>query len=448
MNDLLIKTLTRIYDTTGLLPVNAVPGKGDYIISEIVKTPFLLVIKINPLQVTSTKFTNPKLANDIKLVAELAKTEQVVIDVHKGFVAIQIPKPASERNRIIYTSNNVPRGNGLDVILGLDIYNMPVHFNMGRELNTNLSFLGVPGSGKSVSMSRTIVSLARNNEPDRVKFLMVEVAKDGIDLRKFEHLPHLIHPVITQPNEAESALNYVLAQAKNGKFPFKLVVCVDEIAELIKQSKDTVTSLSSLVALGRAQNVVNLFATQITTKDTLGDDGKSIFSQIHNTVLGKAPNKQLSYILGKDGQLNAEALTGEGDLLLKSNDFTGRFAGVFVTVDDMQGLPRVETINHLPLNHYSNTNAVIEDTRNLVRAGQFETKEVPAAIVAEGLISLQRQIDESEYRDYMRGKQYFVLPISRVKELGRNPTIFKDRDQPFIVSIYKELLKRGMRLCS
>jgi hypothetical protein len=447
--DLLQQVALRIYDTTGMLPVNALRGvQGDYTFVDFIQTPFLHVIKVKPHQTSTKSFMNDKLAIDIKLVAELETSEQVVIDVHRGFVSIQIPRAASDRNKTIYTSNEVPRGNGLRVVLGLDIFNEPVHLNLAGEMNTNLSYLGTPGSGKSVSMARTIVSLVKNNEPGEVKFLLIECAKNGIDLRKFDHIPHLLHPVVTDPAEALHALGYVAYQIKNGKLPFKLIICIDEVAELIRQQPDAIPLLMTLVSTGRATNVVNLLATQLTDKDTIGA-GKAVFRQIHNTILGKASNKQLSYVLGNQSDLKAEALTGEGDLLLKSNDITTRFAGVFVTVADVEGLPRVERINHLPINHYTNTPAIIEDTRTLVPSGgQFEARNIPTSILAEGLWSLQRQVDEVEYRDAMRGRAYYVLPASRVKELGRNPATFKDRDQPYITGLYRELWKRGLRLCN
>lgn len=443
-NQLISKIALRIYDSTKLLPVERAGAlAGQYAFREIVITPFLYVIKIDPMAVSTKTFTNDRLAKDIKLVAGLEQSEEVVIDVHRGFISIQIPRPASERGSTVYTSANVPRGSGLRVPMGLDVFNEPVYFDFARHMNTNLSFLGVPGSGKSVSMRRSIVTLAKNNDPAAVKFLMIEVSKDALDLRIFSNLPHLIHPVIVSPVEAGQALGWVVGQLRAGKLPYTLVVCVDEVAELVRLQPDSVGLLMSLVSQGRAVNVVNLLATQITSKDTLGE-GTGIFRQIHNNVVGKATNKQLSYLLGNRSELRAEALTGQGDLLLSSNDATTRFAGVFTTRNDLERLPRVEAIPMLPLAEYTNTGAIVEDARN---AGQFERQPIPPVIVAEGLHSLQRQVDEPAYRAEMAGRKFHVLPASRVKELGRNRDTFRDRDQPHIKAIYRELWKRGLRLC-
>ncbi|MFN8459152.1 MAG: FtsK/SpoIIIE domain-containing protein, partial [Anaerolineae bacterium] len=215
---LLEKIVLRIFDTTGLLPVNAVAGcQGNYQIHEYIVTPFLFVITLNPLRTSTKDFTNDRLMADLKLVADLEASETVAIDVHRGFVCIQIPRPAEERGKLVLTSANVPRGSGLRVPLGLDILNMPVDFNFANEMSTNLSFLGVPGSGKSVAMRRSIVSLARNNAPSEVKFLLIEVAKDGLDLRIFGRLPHLVHPVITDPAEAAAALKFLVESINLGK---------------------------------------------------------------------------------------------------------------------------------------------------------------------------------------------------------------------------------------
>lgn len=392
---------TAIYDATGMLPVGALPGyPGQYSFAEHIITPFLGVIKIKPYQTPARNFKSDKLAADIKLAAELDQSEQVVIDIHKGFITIQIPRPANERGKTVYTSKEVPRGSGLRVSLGLDIFNEPVHYDFSRQMNTNISFLGVPGSGKSVSMRRTIVSLACNNGPDRVKFLMIEAAKDGLDLRMFSQLPHLIHPVVTDPAEAEHALNWIVAQTRrNGRLPFKLVVCIDEVAALVRQRPETVATLHSLVAEGRAVDVVNLLATQLTDRDTMGD-GRAIFKQIHNVVLGKASSKQLSYLLSNAAGLKAEALTGEGDLLLRSNDGTARFAGAFTTASDMERLPRAETVSRLPIEDYTNTEAIKEGLETIIdednRAGQRNDNFTPeqygvAIFEAPGVNKLQKR---------------------------------------------------------
>lgn len=443
---LLQKIVLRIYDSTGLLPVNAVAGQpGNYIVQEYLITPFLFVILINPLQVSTKEFTNEKLTTDLKLTAELNADESVAIDVHRGFVCVQIPLPPNERGKLVLTAANIPWGKGLRVTLGLDVMNLPVDFNFANEMSTNLSFLGVPGSGKSVAMRRSIVTLVHNNQPDDVKFLMIEVAKDGLDLRLFEQLPHLVHPVITDANEAALALKYLAESISHGKLPYKLFVCIDEVAELVKRRPDCVGDLMTLISQGRAQNVVNLLATQLSDRDTLGP-GKALFKQIHSVVLGKAGNTQLSYVMGNRSGLHAEELLGEGDLKLNSNSSSSRFVSVFTTPNEIKQLPQTTLINRLPLEE-----AVVPPPPSAPVSSLFERgapgRYLPVPILIEGLVSLQRQVEEKEYREAMQGREYFVLPVSRVKELGRNPATFKDKDQPYLVQLYREMWKRGVKLC-
>lgn len=439
--ELLQEIVIRIFHTTNLI------NDVHYKIYGFIQTPFLNVIQIKPHTVSASTFTTKKLENDVKMIAGLSKTDEVVIDVHRGFVTIEIPRPASERGQTIYTLDDIPHGRGLRVPLGLDILGMPTYHDFGRHMQTNLGFLGVPGSGKSISMRAAIVSLARNNNPGEVRFLMLEVAKDGLDLRIFGRLPHLIHPVITDPDEAIQALAWAVEQIRMGKLPFKLFVCVDEVAALVRQRPEAIDLLMALVAEGRGVGIVNLLATQIIDDNALGKDGPAIFRQVHNRVLGKATNKQLSYLLGNQSGLKAEALTGEGDLLLNSNTESTRFAGIFTTRRDMESLPRVDNVNRLPIQNFTNTDAAADDAKALVRSGQFEEKPIPPAVIGESLISLQRQIDDPIYRRDMRGRAYYVLPASQVNEIGRNKATFKERDQPYIVEIYKYLRRRGVQLC-
>ncbi len=442
---LLQKIILRIYDTTGLLPVNAVQGQaGDYLVNDVFVTPFLFVITLKPIQVSSKQFVNDKLMHDIKLEAGLESSEHVVIDVHRGFVCIQIPLPAEERGKLVLTSANVPRGAALRVPLGLDILNEPVNFNFANEMSTNLSFLGVPGSGKSVAMRRSIVTLARNNSPDEVKFLMIEVAKNGIDLRLFDQLPHLVHPVITDPAEAAEALKFLVNSISQGQLPYKLFVTVDEVAALIAARPDAIGYLMTLVSQGRSQNVVNLLATQLSDRDTLGD-GKAVFKQVHSVILGKAANTQLSYVLGNKSGLHADELVGQGDLKLNSVSGTNRFASIFTTLQEIEALPKAPFINRLPLEGPSGPPAPPADA--LINRRGPQPKPLSEELIAESLISLQRQVDDPIYREDMRGRAYFILPPKRVKELGRNPELYKTNDQPYLVQIYKALRRKGVQLC-
>ena len=131
----------------------------------------------------------------------------------------------------------------------------------------------------------------------------------------------------------------------------------------------------------------------------------------------------------------------QGDLKLSSNDITTRFAGVFTTGRDLERLPKTDVINRLPLTEETKTIVPYQAERGA------PTRNIPPKIIVEGLYSLQRQVDELEYRNLMRGREYYIIPASKVQELGRNPTIFKERDQPYIKSLYKELWQRGLRLC-
>jgi hypothetical protein len=431
--------VTRIYDTTKLLPLGPAP---DYRLHSVVETPFLHVILLKPGQAGTKPFLSRQLATDLKQVTALGDREEIVIDVRHGFVAIQVPTAPAERGKTVYTSRNVPRGRGLRVVLGLDVMNQPLSFDFAGQLNTNLSFLGVPGSGKSVLMRHVSTSLAAGNTPDRVRFLMIEVAKDGLDLRLFGKLPHLVHPVITEPAEAEAALAWAVTRLSEG-LDYRLFIVIDEVAALVSRRPAAIPLLMTLVGQGRAMGIANLLATQLSDRDTLGE-GKVIFKQIHNVVLGKAGNAQLSYLLGNRSKLNAESLLGQGDLLLASSDETGRFAGIFPTRQDILALPQTESIARLPLGHYTNTEAVIEAER---RPGP-DPEPIPAEVVAAGLHSLERQVGDPAYRAQLAGRQYYVLPVREVKALGRNLRVFKERDQVYITSLYRALWRRGLKLCS
>jgi hypothetical protein len=178
--------------------------------------------------------------------------------------------------------------------------------------------------------------------------------------------------------------------------------------------------------------------------------------------LGKAGNKQLSYILGNKSDLHAEELVGQGDLKLNAVGGTNRFAGIFTTRQELEALPKAPFINRLPLDDPWKS----QNPRERPGAGGegplgpppappspslakaiAQTKPISPELLCESLISLQRQMDDPTYRQDMRGRAYFILPPRRVKELGRNPEMYKTYDQPYLVEVFKALRRRGVQLC-
>jgi hypothetical protein len=422
-----------LFDGMGLVPVNLYGATGHYEIQHPVVTPALITLPLKPQATPASKFVTNKLTQDIKQhLPWLDRGEQVVLDIARGFVLVQVPLPETERGKLLITSDRVRKARQMNVSMGIDPLADTVFFDLADDMNRALSFVGAPGSGKSVALTRVLYALQEKNPPDRLGILLVDAGKNGFDLKVFGKLPHLMHPTVTDATEAALIFNWLLAQAKSGGVGKWLVVAVDEVAELIRQRPDIADTLARLVAIGRAAKILVLLATQLTDKSTLGN-ATQVFKQVHNKVLGKMSSRHLSAIVGGGANIPADALLGKGDMILKTGASTTRFFGVFTRRAELETMPTAHRVPTLPIEAYTNTPAVLADTATLMQPEPASPGR-PASCTPDHLLAdlLAMGVRMDDY-----------TPTRARKRHGRNKNTFTTRDMPYAKGVFKHLWKMG-----
>jgi len=152
-----------------------------------------------------------------------------------------------------------------------------------------------------------------------------------IELSLYDGIPHLLHPVVSEPKEATRALRWAVmemerryqlleeAKARNMEgynknaeepLPF-LVVIIDELADLMMvSSKEVESSIARLAQMARAAGIHLLVATQRPSVDVLTGLIKANFpARISFKVSSKVDSRTILDIMG------AERLLGMGDML-------------------------------------------------------------------------------------------------------------------------------------
>jgi S-DNA-T family DNA segregation ATPase FtsK/SpoIIIE len=296
-----------------------------------------------------------KYAKVVNLGDDLAlalKAESIRIERISGSSTVGIEVPNKKRELItlrdiIETESFSASPSLLSLALGKDIHGEAVVTDLARM--PHLLVAGATGAGKSVGLNSMIVSLLYKALPTQLRMLMIDPKM--VELKVYEDIPHLLHPIITDPKLASTALiwavnemesryktlsecgvrnidqyNALLKDAEAYRRALKLspdavlpaadpmqyiVIIIDEFADLMMvASKDVEDSVTRLAQKARAVGVHLIIATQRPSVDVItGVIKANLPSRISFQVASKIDSRT---ILDAQG---AEKLLGNGDML-------------------------------------------------------------------------------------------------------------------------------------
>ena len=212
----------------------------------------------------------------------------------------------------------------------------------------HLLVAGATGSGKSVMLNSLIVSLLYQNNPDDLRFIMVDPKR--VELSVYNDIPHLLTPVITEISKTINALKWclnemdnrfsILAKAKkrdidsynrshkNNKLPY-IVFIIDELADLmVVAAKDIEVGIVRLAQMARAVGIHLVLATQRPSVNVItGTIKANMPARIAFSVASGIDSRTILDSLG------AEKLLGKGDMLFSNPALPKpkRIQGAFVT---------------------------------------------------------------------------------------------------------------------
>lgn len=283
------------------------------------------------------KITN--LSDDIKLSLS-AKDIRIEAPIPgKNTIGIEVPNLHSKMvflREMIRSSAFRDNPSPLTAALGLDISGQPVVVDLQKMPHGLIA--GATGSGKSVCINTILVSLMFKASPDEVKMLLIDPKM--VELAPYNHIPHLVSPVITDAKTATAALKWVVDEmerryelfAHSGvreikrfnelvkekqmgeKLPY-LVVVIDELADLMMVAPNEVEeSICRIAQKARACGIHLLIATQRPSVDVItGLIKANIPTRIAFSVSSQVDSRTIIDMAG------AEKLLGKGDMLFLEN---------------------------------------------------------------------------------------------------------------------------------
>ena len=309
-------------------------------------------------------------------LAMRARSVRIVAPIPgKGAVGVEIPNPRPEMVRlreILETGAFTQSRGALPLAMGKDLTGKPYVADLGGMPHALIA--GATGSGKSVCLNTIITSLVYRHGPERLRLLLIDPKM--VELSAYADLPHLRHPVVTDPREAAGVLKWAcmemerrytllsangvrsvqefnsrLAQGAELKLPIPagpeedpeswkytdgplpwIVVVVDELADLMMTVQAEVERpLAQLAQKARAIGIHLLVATQRPSVNVVTGLIKANFPcRIAFRVASKTDSRT---ILDQNG---ADSLLGQGDMLFlpPGHSEPVRMQGAYISTEE------------------------------------------------------------------------------------------------------------------
>ncbi|MFI5240381.1 MAG: DNA translocase FtsK [Candidatus Saccharimonadia bacterium] len=274
----------------------------------------------------------------------------------KSAVGIEIPNRSvmTVRLRDIMLTHEYEGLTGpLEFVFGRDVSGQPAFADLAKM--PHMLIAGATGSGKSVMINTILISLLYRNSPSDLKMILVDPKR--VELSLYNDIPHLLTPVIVEPEKCISALKWAVAEmerryklcAEVGKrniaeynaayreeaMPY-IIIVIDELADLMALAAQDVEALIvRLAQMARAVGIHLVLATQRPSVDVItGLIKANIPARLAFSVASQVDSRT---ILDQSG---AEKLLGKGDMLFASPEFIKpkRIQGVYIDEKEVKGV--------------------------------------------------------------------------------------------------------------
>lgn len=386
------------------------------------------------LGVKVSKITN--LTDDLKL-ALAAKDIRIEAPIAgKSSVGIEIPNKFSRPVMLSEVLNSPQFKNArspLTVALGVDLFGIPQVTNI-HDMPHGL-IAGATGSGKSVFINSLLISLLYKATPEQVKLLLID--PKTVELAPYSELPHLLAPVISDPQAATASLKWAVEEMNNryeklaaagvrdidsfnakveetGEYGLHMpyiVIIIDELADLMMTASAEIADyIGQITAKARACGIHLLVATQRPSVDVItGTMKNNIPTRIAFMVSSQVDSRTIIDSAG------AEKLLGRGDMLYLGNGKSQpvRLQGTYINDDKIdeivdfvkkQGKPHYafdpDNLKKKELNHENEDELLPRVLEYIVNEETTSTSKLQR-VFSIGYNRAARIIEELEKKQYI-----------------------------------------------
>jgi DNA segregation ATPase FtsK/SpoIIIE, S-DNA-T family len=297
-------------------------------------------VKLNKITGLDTNLALSLAAHPIRIEAPIPGKSAVGVEIpNKGIATVRL--------RDVLSSPEVEKHKEpLRFVLGRDVTGTPMTTDLANM--PHMMIAGATGSGKSVMINALLTSMLYRNSPADLKLILVDPKR--VELGLYNDIPHLLTPVIVEPEKCISALKWAVAEMekrykllsekgnrniieynkahKEEAMPY-IVIIIDELADLmVLAAADVEGLIVRLAQMARAVGIHLVLATQRPSVDVItGIIKANIPARLAFSVASQIDSRTIL------DQMGAEKLLGKGDMLFASPDYIKprRIQGVFVS---------------------------------------------------------------------------------------------------------------------
>lgn len=321
--------------------------------------------------------------DDLSLALMGAPIRMVYPMKGKSTIGIEVPRNPRDLiylDEVLKSDTYISSNYRLPIAMGKDAYGDAAVIDLAST--PHLLVAGTTGAGKSVFINTMLVSLIIKLSPKKLRLIMIDPKQ--LELALYQTLPHLIMPVVTDPQIASISLMWAIDEmerrysllkdfgvknidgfnkkiknaghellckinkyyedvdAMDYEMPY-IVIVVDEFADLVlsKSGKAIENSISRLAAKARASGIHIVLATQRPSTDVITGVIKANFpTRVSFRVTTNMDSRVVLDTMG------AEKLLGKGDMLFKQGIETLRMHSAYVDEEEIESL--VEKLSEIP----------------------------------------------------------------------------------------------------
>lgn len=304
-------------------------------------------VKLNKITTLDTNLALSLAAHPIRIEAPIPGKSAVGVEIPNKSIALV------RLRGVIDTPEWNAEKTPLTFVLGRDVSGTPMFTDLAKM--PHMLIAGATGSGKSAMINAFLTSLLYRNSPSDLKLILVDPKR--VELGLYNDVPHLLTPVIVEPEKCISALKWAVAEMERRykllaavgnrniieynaahpeeKLPY-IVIVIDEMADLmVLAAADVETLIVRLAQMARAIGIHLVLATQRPSVDVItGIIKANIPARLAFSVASQIDSRTIL------DQMGAEKLLGKGDMLFSSPEFMKprRIQGAFLDESEVKAV--------------------------------------------------------------------------------------------------------------